>query len=210
MEEPLVLITRMDDPLNSLPPVPADNLQDGEAAIVAAAQAIRERARRAVVRRLAALLTAAVVAFALTTWLLVRSDFSEAADENSVAAGVVRAQLDALGRAELREAYDLFSDHYRQQVSFEAFHELVAAHWSMFRAREVKFEGREASRVRAVLDTHILSSNGERYVARYTVVEVEGKWLIDDVHWGPDAAPHDRLTAQLRLIAFSSARNALD
>ena len=190
----------MDDPLNSIPPEPPpDPPAPPNYALVIP---VHEYARppKAIVRRLLTLLATALTAFSFTTWLLVRHDAQDAnPEENSAAAGVVRAQLDALNKGELRAAYELFSDHYRQQVPFDAFHELVAAHWAMFRAREIKFENRENSRVRAVLDTHILASNGERYLARYTVVEVEGHWFIDDVRWGIESQDQGRSIARIRL-----------
>jgi uncharacterized protein DUF4864 len=194
----------MDEPPNPLPPEPVPESPEPADILLRRAQQDRARFRRTIVRRLAVLLATAITAFVLTIWLLVRHEPpGGVAEENSAAAGVVRAQLDALGHGELRAAYDLFSDNYRKQVPFDAFHELVATHWSMFRAREIKVESREASRVRAVFDTHILSSDGERYLARYTVVEVEGRWWIDDVRWGLEPESRHRLTAQLQRTAAS-------
>jgi len=201
----------MDEPLNPLPPKPPPEDAEPVDAVLLRSQEEHKHARRVIVRRLVTLLATAVAAFALTIWLLVRHDpLGGAAEENSAAAGVVRAQLDALGRGELRAAYDLFSDHYREQVPFDAFHKLVATHWTMFRAREIKFESREASSVRAVFDTHIVSSDGERYLARFTVVEAEGRWWIDDVRWGFEPVPRHRLTAQLRFTAASGDRVVVD
>lgn len=168
------------------------------------ADAASDRARKIIVRRLGVLLGAAVAAFALTVWILVRVDLpAGSAGEELAAANVVRAQLDALNRGELREAYGLFSQHYRDQMTFEAFHELVATHLAMFRARKVDFESREESHARAVFDTHILSTNGERYFARYTVIRIEGHWWIDDVRWGAEPQPPSRITAHLAQTAVA-------
>ncbi len=157
----------------------------------------RERRRNALLRQLGALLAAAVAAFALTTWALVRMDgFARQAGDDAGPSRVVRAQLTALDRGELREAYDLFSQKYRDRVPFRAFHELVAAHPAMFRARRVEFASREESRARAVLDTHIVAADGERYVARYTLIVVEGHWWIDDLRWGREAELRGRATAR--------------
>jgi len=152
-----------------------------------------------------------VIAFALTVWILVRVDLpAGSAGEELAAANVVRAQLDALNRGDLREAYGLFSQRYRDQVPFDAFHDLVTSHLAMFRARKVDFESREESHARAVLDTHILSTNGERYFARYTVIQIEGHWWIDDIRWGLEpSSPPSRVTARLAqpTVPSGSRRN---
>jgi hypothetical protein len=155
----------------------------------------RELHQRVILRRLSTLLAVAGVAFILTTWILVRRDsFAKPLAGNSAPSEIIRHQLDALNRGELREAYAFFSQDYRKQVSFEAFHELVSTHWAMFRARTIDFESLEETRVRAVLDTHITTAGGARYLARYTLVEVEGQWWIDDVHWGREEEPRGRST----------------
>jgi hypothetical protein len=187
----------MDDPQNPGPPSGAPE-QVYRAILLDPADAARVRARKIIVWRLCVLLSAAVIAFALTVWFLVRMDLpAGSAGEELAAANVVRTQLDALNRGDLREAYDLFSQRYRDQVPFEAFHDLVATHLPMFRARKVDFESHEESHARAVLDTHILSTNGERYFARYTVIRIEGHWWIDDIRWGPEPQPPSRTTAFL-------------
>jgi hypothetical protein len=193
----------MDDPIQSNPRGDAKEDSSGTPAnsannfaMFAVAERAREQHRRAILRRLEALLAAAGAAFILTTWLLVRMDIAgKSAAGNSNASQVVRRQLEALDRGELREAYALFSQHYRQQVPFEAFHELVASHWRMFRARKIEFVNREESRVRAVLDTHITASDGGHYLARYTLVEIEGQWWIDDLRWGIEGEARGRITA---------------
>jgi hypothetical protein len=194
----------MDDPQNLGPPPDAPEQFPG-VIVVDPAAAARERARKIIVLRLGVLLGAAVTAFALTVWILVRVNLpAGSAGEELAAANVVRAQLDALNRGELREAYGLFSQHYRDQVPFEAFHELVATHLSMFRARKVDFESREESHARAVLDTHITSTNGERYLARYTLIQVEGHWWIEDLRWGPEPQPPAHVTATLKKPEIAS------
>ena len=143
--------------------------------------------RRSLLRRLRVLLMAGGLAFALTTWMLVRI-------ENPAAllgfgpgpASVARAHLNALNRGALREAYECFSTHYRQQVSFEMYHELVATHREMFLTEALDFATRESSRERTVLETHIVSADGEHYLARFTLVRLEGRWWIDDLRWGLD------------------------
>lgn len=146
-----------------------------------------EPRRRRLLRRLRVLLLAGGLAFALTTWLLVRV-------ENPAAlfglgpgpASVARAHLNALNRGALREAYDLFSAQYRQQVSFEMYHALVVSHREMFRTEAIQLDTREAAGERAVLESHVVSADGEQYVARFTMVRLEGRWWIDDLRWALD------------------------
>ena len=136
-------------------------------------------------RRLLALLAVGLMAFTLATWTLVRvvSPFEWLAG-GSGAARVVRAQLEALSRGELRAAYDLFSPRYREQVPFEVFHELVVSHRRMFRIRELEFSEREQTHSRAVLEAQLVAADGERYRARYTLVRDNGRWWVDDLRWG--------------------------
>ena len=187
----------MEEPQNPGQPPDAPE-QAPRVILVDSVDAAHARARRIIVWRLGVLLGAAIVAFALTVWVLVRVDLpAGSAGEELAAANVVRAQLDALNRGDLRQAYDLFSQRYRDQVPFESFHDLVTTHLAMFRARKVDFESREESHARAVLDTHILSTNGEHYFARYIVIRIEGHWWIDDVRWGPEPQTPSRVTAGL-------------
>jgi hypothetical protein len=143
------------------------------------------RRRSALLRRLRVLLYAGTVAFALTTWMLVRVD-------NPAAllgwcpgpSTIARAHLQALNRGELRVAYEMFSAQYRQQVPFEAYHQLVVTHRSMFLIADATFQETEDSGNRAVLDSSITTSEGEHYRARFTMVRIDGRWWIDDLRWG--------------------------
>lgn len=143
------------------------------------------RRRMALLRRLRVLLFAGTLSFALTTWTLVRV-------ENPAAllgwgpgpSSVARAHLEALNRGELRVAYELFSTQYRQQVSFDAYHQLVITHRDMFLIADATFEETEDSGDRAVLEGSITASDGEHYRARFTMVRIDGRWWIDDLRWG--------------------------
>ncbi len=155
-----------------------------------AAPHIEDPVRRSVLRRLMALVVAGSVAFALTTWTLVRVQSPLSRLEfvsGSGPSGVVKAHLEALNRGELRAAYQLFSSEYRRQVSFEAYQRLVLTHVRMFRARDYQLARVNESAERAVLESHILAENGERYLARFTLVRAEGRWWIDDLRWGSEA-----------------------
>jgi hypothetical protein len=171
----------MDEPLKLPPPEP-------EGAARAPAARVIAMARRGLLRQLGALLGASVAAFALTTWWLVRQENSpEWFAAGSEPAGVVREQLAALRRGELRAAYEMFSERYRREVPFEAFQELVVTHRAMFHTRVVRFRNGEQAPDRAVLNTDIVSADGSRYVARFTLLRARGHWWIDDVRWAVES-----------------------
>src|ERR1700680_2766175 len=116
---------------------PREPAEDGRAAVAAYEDAASRR--RSFRHNLFLLLSLALAAFILTSWILVRVDapfgiFSTGPQE------IVRAQLRALDRGELRPAYDMFSPRYRGQVSFDTWHELFVTHWRMFHADVVRAE----------------------------------------------------------------------
>ncbi|MBI3663530.1 MAG: DUF4864 domain-containing protein [Acidobacteria bacterium] len=139
-------------------------------------------------RRLTRLLVAGCALFTLTIWLFVRLENpSRLFPFVQGPAHVVRQHLEALNRGEFREAYLLFSQHYRDEVSFELYHELIVTHSAMFRTRIISVSNQETSADRVVLGTRLLSSNGERYLARFTLVRTGDRWWIDDLRWGADS-----------------------
>jgi hypothetical protein len=144
-------------------------------------------ARAQSLRRLKRLLVLACAFFTLAVWQFVLMEspgkFSPFAPGPS---RIVRQHLEALNRGAFREAYLLFSQHYRDEVSFELYHQLVVSHSAMFRTRIVSVRHQEAAGNRIVLDTRLLASDGERYVARFTLVQVGNHWWIDDLRWGSD------------------------
>jgi hypothetical protein len=144
-------------------------------------------ARAQSLRRLKRLLILGCAFFTLTIWLFVLMEspgkFSPFAPGPS---RIVRQHLEALNRGAFREAYLLFSPHYRDEISFELYHQLVITHAAMFRTRIVSVRHQESSGNRIVLDTRLLASDGERYVARFTLVQVGNRWWIDDLRWGTD------------------------
>ncbi len=157
------------------------------------------RWQRRMVRRLAALLFTGTLAFTLTTWLLVRNQPPTpppaALVDITAPARTARAQLEALNRGEIRAAYDLFSAHYKQDVSFESFRKLVTSHRKMFRTKEEDMESHEESRDRVLIDLHLTADDGEAYVAQYTLVQTQGRWLVDDLHWIMDDDSGDEMTS---------------
>jgi hypothetical protein len=135
------------------------------------------------------------LAFGVTTWLLVRSNnpfglFRLASGPTSV----VRAQLEALSRGDLRKAYDLFSARYRHDVSFDAFHQLVVTHRGMFQTQQMRIGRDDEAGTKAIVITHLVAESGRRYVARFTLVQTEGRWWVDDLRWGSERDAGDRET----------------
>jgi hypothetical protein len=148
-----------------------------------AAEASRKRTLR---RRLLILLSLTLAAFVLTAWVLVRVDspsrtFSTGPQE------IVRAQLRALDQGQLRPAYDMFSARYRQQVTFDVWHELIITHWRMFHAEVLRAGEPARSGPVVTLEIHLRGSDDREYRARFVLISLEGRWWIDDVHWAEEA-----------------------
>ncbi len=160
--------------------------EDGRAAVAAFEDAATRR--RSFRHNLFLLLWLTLAAFILTSWILVRVDapfglFSTGPQE------IVRAQLRALDRGELRPAYDMFSPRYRGQVSFDTWHELFVKHWRMFHADVVRAETPAISGPGVTLEIYLHGADDRDYRARFTLIRTDGRWWIDDVHWTqePDA-----------------------
>jgi hypothetical protein len=152
-----------------------------------------EARRRSFRHNLFLLLSLALTAFILTAWILVRVDapfgiFSTGPQE------IVRAQLRALDRGELRPAYDMFSPRYRGQVSFDTWHKLFVTHWRMFHADVVRAETPAYSGPGVTLEIYLHGADDKDYRARFTLIRTDGRWWIDDVHWTqePDARDFSR------------------
>jgi hypothetical protein len=162
--------------------------EDGLTAIAAQEDAVsRKRSFR---HNLFLLLSLTLSAFILTSWILVRIDapfgiFSTGPQE------IVRAQLRALDRGELRPAYDMFSPRYRGQVSFETWHELFVTHWRMFHADVVRAETPAISGPGVTLEIYLHGADDKDYRARFTLIRTDGRWWIDDVHWSQEPDVRD-------------------
>jgi hypothetical protein len=142
--------------------------------------------KRRLLHNLLLFLSFTLAAFVLTAWILVRTD-SPLGLLSTGPQETVRAQLRALDRGDLRPAYDMFSARYRQQVSFDVWHELIVTHWRMFHA-EVLRAGEPAQTGPSVtLEIHLRSSDDKEYRARFTLIRFAGRWWIDDVHWAEEA-----------------------
>lgn len=149
--------------------------------------------RRLLLRRLAILLVVAVAMFSATTWLLLRIDAARLAQAEP--AQVVRQHLDALNRGDFRTAYALFSESYRERMAFETYQAMVAEHRAVFTTRRVEFEAQRQSGARALLTTRVLAADGERYLARFSLVREGGRWWIDDIRWS--AEPRSRRSVRI-------------
>jgi hypothetical protein len=141
-----------------------------------------ESRRRNLLHNLYLLLPLTLVAFTLTVWILMRVDspfgiFSSGPQE------IVRAQLQALDRGELRPAYDMFSERYRGQVSFDDWHELIVTHWRMFHAEVLRSEVPSSAGPGVALELFLHGDDERDYRARFTLIHKGGRWWIDDVHW---------------------------
>jgi len=152
-----------------------------------------ESRRRNFLHNLYLLLSLTLATFTLTAWILVRIDspfgpFSTGPRE------IVRAQLLALDRGELRPAYDMFSPRYRGQVSFDVWHELIVTHWRMFHAEVLRTEEPAKSGPGVSLEIYLRGADDRDYRARFLVIRSEGRWWIDDVHWteAPDQREFSR------------------
>jgi hypothetical protein len=161
---------------------------DGWTAAVAYEDAASRR--RSFRHNLFLLLSLALAAFILTAWILVRVDapfgiFSTGPQE------IVRAQLRALDRGELRPAYDMFSARYRGQVSFDTWHELFVKHWRMFHADVVRAETPAFSGPGVTLEIYLHGADDKEYRARFTLIRTDGRWWIDDVHWTQEKGARD-------------------
>lgn len=174
----------------------------------------RERnRRRALLRRLAALLGTGTVAFAFTTWLLLQRESrssrgsvslvaapaapggsdkaqpgGESGEQNAEAQALsaARAQLEALNQDDITAAYSHFSPRYRARVPLATFRRLVVAHHDMFHTEEQTVSTRSTSEDRVVLDIHLSSDDDEDYIAEFTLVRLQGKWCVDDLRWALD------------------------
>ena len=150
-----------------------------------------EPRRRSFRRNLLTLLSLTLAAFIVASWILVRVDapfgtFSTGPQD------VVRAQLRALDRGELRPAYDMFSARFRRQVSFDTWHELFITHWRMFHADVVRADTPEPSGPGISLEIYLHGKEDDRdYRATFTLIRTDGRWWIDDVHWSEEPEERD-------------------
>ena len=150
------------------------------------ASTAEESRKRNLRHNLLLLLSLTLAAFALSSWILVRVNSPFGATSNGPQE-LVRAQLRAVDRGQFRPAYEMFSEHYRQQVSFDVWHELIVTHWRMFHAEVLRSGALAQTGPGVTLEIHLRSSDERQYRARFTLIRHSGRWWIDDVHWAEEA-----------------------
>jgi hypothetical protein len=159
-------------------------------------------------RRLAMLFASSFVAFSLTTWFLARSNnIADVPHAANTAEGVIRQQFEAVSQGEMRVAYALFSPRYHSEVPFETFEQTVRAHGAIFRATSVRKESEIETVARAEIKLRLETAGGDHLVARYTLIEIEGRWWIDEMHWHIDTPAAGRILAR-ELENDSARKNA--
>jgi|SRR5579872_329196 len=150
------------------------------------ASTAEESRKRNLRHNLSLLLSLTLAAFALSSWILVRVNSPFGSNSNGPQE-LVRAQLRAVDRGQFRPAYDMFSERYRQQVSFDVWHELIVTHWRMFHGEVLRSGALAQTGPGVTLEIHVRTSDERQYRARFTLIRHSGRWWIDDVHWAEEA-----------------------
>ncbi len=190
------VIVPMNVPINEPGDLPGqertgEDIAEPVAAVTA--EAIPEDGRREILRRMRWLMVAAIASFALAGWMIVR--YTSLAGRNASASdqvAIVRAEIEALSRGDLKSAYGLLSERYRKEVPFENYHALVSEYRRAFLTRAYRVTRRDEVRGRTVIEAQLVTVNGQHYLAKFTLVQTAGKWWIDDLHW---AAQSEQLRA---------------
>jgi len=133
-------------------------------------------------RRLRIVLAAATISFAIVSWLLVRRTITmRSTGQDPVQ--VVRMEIGALGRGDLEAAYSQLSQRYRNEVPFEMYHQLVLEHRRIFFARSYRVTENRTRGSQTFVVAQIEAAGGAHYTAQFTLVQLSGRWWIDDLHW---------------------------
>ena len=156
------------------------------AALQRGALTAEESRKRNLRQNLLLLFSLTLAAFVLSSWILVRVNAPFGSTSNSPQE-LVRAQLLAVDRGQFRPAYDMFSERYRQQVSFDVWHELIMTHWRMFHGEVLRSGALAQTGPGVTLEVHLRTSDERQYRARFTLIRHSGRWWIDDVHWAEEA-----------------------
>jgi|ERR1017187_1183932 hypothetical protein len=152
------------------------------------AEAFAANDRHRFLRRLGWLLVAGFASFALVSWMLVRSTrMLEFGVRDSDPIAVVKLELGSLAHGDMQDAYAQLSERYRKEVPFANYNALVVSHRRMFLTREYRVTRHELHDGQMQIDAQLVSVNGKHYLARFTLVELGGRWWIDDLHWHEEA-----------------------
>lgn len=146
--------------------------------------------QRSLRNNLFTLLGLSLASFVLTAWVLVRVE-SPFGLFGSGPRDVVSAQLRALDRGEMRVSYNMFSEQYRKQVTFDQWRELVVTHWRLFHAEILGAEPPEQAGQRVVMEIHLRGADEKPYLARFTLIRSGGRWWVDDLHWANEPDERD-------------------
>ena len=156
------------------------------------AEAFAANDRQRFLRRMGWLLVAGFASFALVSWMLVHSSrLMRYSAPDSEPLAVVKLELGSLARGNMEDAYAQLSERYRKQVPFANYNALVVSHRRMFLTREYRVTRREVRNGQMQIDAQLVSVNGKHYLARFTLVELAGRWWIDDLHWREE--PFERM-----------------
>jgi hypothetical protein len=152
------------------------------------AESIGANDRQRFLRRLGWLLVAGLASFALVSWMLVRSArMIGIATRDADPIAVVKLELGSLARGNMEDAYAQLSERYRKEVPFANYNTLVTSHRRMFLTREYRVTRHEVRDGQMRIDAQLVSVNGKHYLARFILVELAGRWWIDDLHWREEA-----------------------
>jgi hypothetical protein len=174
----------MDDPLMRLFPA------EPEAPEPVSLPSIERQRRRRWLLRLLVLTGACCVAFGLTTlWLSRLSVPLAIAEADSQATSLVRKHFAALERGDFRTAYEQYTSRYRDRIPFEAFHDMIAAHWHIMQG-QVTVIPQSATPDRVVLDIGFSGDDGSTLDAEFILVRNASRWWIDNVRWGREREQH--------------------
>jgi hypothetical protein len=170
----------------SVTPTPEEQIQ---------LDALADAERRQFLTRLRWLFAVGVFSFAFVSWMLVRTTRNlQYGVRGSDPDAVIRVEVGSLANGDLEAGYAQLSERYRKQVSFEDYHALVAMHRRMFLTREYRVTRRDTFNGRTFIDAQMTSSDGHRFLARFTLIQEAGRWWIDDLHWGADSDKDSRRT----------------
>jgi len=133
-------------------------------------------------RRIKIVLAAAMISFALACWFFVRRTITMRSNGQDPVQ-VVRMEIGALGRGDLEAAYSQLSERYRSEVPFEMYHQLVVEHRRIFFARSYRVTENTKRGSQTFVVAQIEAAGGAHYTAQFTLVQLSGRWWIDDLHW---------------------------
>lgn len=152
--------------------------------LLARSEALTERGRRVFLRRVSWLLVAGIISFVAVSWMLARTTgVGIYGSRSSDPVAVVRVELGSLASGDLESAYAQLSERYRKEVSFDDYHALVSTHRRMFLTRQYRVTRRDKYKGQIFIDAQLTSSTGQHFTARFTLIQVNGRWWIDDLHW---------------------------